>query len=112
MHTVSLKSAFIKFPLSITLEKMKTREAALYEIRLKKLHFSPFLTFPDHGSSPGLWARLSGGVKAGVPAVLVRKASLPSNSSETPKSAILTRPSLAVQRRRLDGLMSRWIIFW
>ncbi len=76
------------------------------------MHFSSFLTFPDHGSSPGLCARLSGGVKAGVPAVLVRKASLPSNSSETPKSAILTRPSLAVQRRRLDGLMSRWIIFW
>ena len=102
-------------PYSITLEKTETREAALYAIRLKNcisVLFSSFLTFPDHGSSPGLCARLSGGVKAGVPAVLVRKASLPSNSSETPKSAILTRPSLAVQRRRLDGLMSRWIIFW
>ena len=55
-------------------------------------------TFPEKGSSPGLCERLSGGVKAGVPAVLVRKASAPWNSSETPRSAILTSPSRSLRR--------------
>lgn len=32
--------------------------------------------------------KASGAIKAGVPAVPVRKASIPSNSQETPKSAI------------------------
>ena len=47
-------------------------------------------TFPEYGASPGFCERHSGAVKAGVPAVLVRKASGPSNSLLTPRSAILT----------------------
>lgn len=52
---------------------------------------------------------VSGAMKAGVPTVLVRRASAPLNSLLTPKSAILTCPSSPT--RRLEGLMSRWIIF-
>lgn len=47
----------------------------------------------------------SGARKAGVPTVLVRRASAPSNWLLTPKSAIFTCPSSAT--KRLDGLMSR-----
>ena len=53
--------------------------------------------------------RHSGGVKAGVPAVAVSLASRPSNSSLTPRSAILTSPLSAL--KRLLGLISRWITF-
>lgn len=53
---------------------------------------------------------VSGAMKAGVPAVLDSKASLPSNWLLTPKSAIFTCPSSPSSR--LEGLMSRWTIFW
>lgn len=49
--------------------------------------------------------RVSGAIKAGVPAVLDSKASLPSNWLLTPKSAIFTWPSSPSSR--LEGLMSR-----
>lgn len=52
---------------------------------------------------------VSGAMKAGVPTVLVKRASAPLNSLLTPKSAILTCPSSPT--RRLEGLISRWIIF-
>ena len=52
--------------------------------------FTKIFTFPEYGASPGFCERHSGAVKAGVPAVLVRKASGPSNSLLTPRSAILT----------------------
>lgn len=52
----------------------------------------------------------SGAMKAGVPTVLERSASLPLNSLLTPKSAILMCPSSPT--KRLEGLMSRWMIFW
>lgn len=52
---------------------------------------------------------VSGAMKAGVPTVLVKRASAPLNSLLTPKSAILMCPSSPT--RRLEGLMSRWIIF-
>lgn len=54
--------------------------------------------------------RVSGAMKAGVPAVLDSKASLPSNWLLTPKSAIFTWPSSPSSR--FEGLMSRWMIFW
>ncbi|KAG7243107.1 hypothetical protein INR49_016482 [Caranx melampygus] len=41
---------------------------------------------------------ISGAMKAGVPAVLDRRASVPSNSLLTPKSAILTCPSSPSRR--------------
>ncbi|TNN64756.1 hypothetical protein EYF80_025062 [Liparis tanakae] len=53
---------------------------------------------------------VSGAMNAGVPAVLDSIASLPSNWLLTPKSAIFTWPSSPSSK--LEGLMSRWTIFW
>lgn len=92
------------------------------------------LTLPETSSLSSF--KSSGAMKAGVPAVLVSFTSSPANSLLTPKSEIcraegrdtdkmgilsstkvrvrmrptLIRPSSV--RSRLDGLMSRWIIFW
>lgn len=49
--------------------------------------------------------RVSGAIKAGVPAVPDSKASLPSNWLLTPKSAIFTWPSSPSSR--FEGLISR-----
>lgn len=54
--------------------------------------------------------RVSGAMNAGVPTVLDKRASVPLNSLLTPKSAILMCPSSPT--KRLEGLISRWIIFW
>lgn len=66
------------------------------------------LTFPEKFLRVS--ERVSGARNAGVPTVLVSRASAPSNWLLTPKSAILTWPSSPTSR--LEGLMSRWMIFW
>lgn len=73
---------------------------------LIKVHYNiviKILTFP---LKPALCSRrASGAVKAGVPAVEDKKSSVPSNSLQTPRSAIWMRP-LSL-RSKLAGLISR-----
>lgn len=102
-------------PIAHTSNAWSTNRGVLSFLALRPvLLFSPHLT-PTFGLTFPLkpWASsfiISGAMKAGVPAVHDRRASAPSNSLLTPKSAILTWP--LSPSSRLDGLMSLWMILW